>query len=94
MNLSHGNAPSQQKAVRAKSTEWTQEPHPKGELWIGRINGEKVADVFAPSEGGRTPYYSLYLGALGPQYVDVASIESGKRAAQRALNKVVQILAR
>jgi hypothetical protein len=34
----------------------------------------------------------VFLGALGPEYVDVLNIESGKRAAQRAVNKVVQAL--
>jgi hypothetical protein len=79
--------------VLAQKIEWTQEKHPKGELWVGRIGGKKVADVFAP-HGGRTraAHYSVFLGALGPEYVDVLNIESGKRAAQRAVNKVVQAL--
>ncbi|MFE2099555.1 hypothetical protein [Streptomyces sp. NPDC059468] len=79
--------------VLAQEIAWVRQEHPTGEHWIGRIAGKKVADVFAP-QGGRTraAQYSVFLGALGPEYVDVTNVESGKRAAQRAVNKVVQAL--
>lgn len=80
------------KTVKAQSIEWREKEHPKGALWWGFVGERKVADVFAPSEGNK-PSYSLYLGENDvEQLVECSSVESAKRSAQRALNKVVQTL--
>jgi hypothetical protein len=87
--------PKKKPPVKAQKIEWTQEKHPRGELWVGRISGRMVADVF---KGGVGPevgslHYSLYLGGGDDEsYVDCSSVESAKRSAQKALNKVVQTL--
>lgn len=81
------------KPVKAQSIEWRQGEHPKGELWNGWVGGRLVADVFASSYPDTKPYYTLFLGGgYEERYVDCSSIDSAKRSAQRALNKVVQAL--
>jgi hypothetical protein len=84
------------KPVKAQSIEWREEAHPKGESWVGYIGDRRVADVFRYTYEGSVKEscsYSLFLGG-GPdeQYLTCSSIESGKRSAQKALNKVVQTL--
>jgi hypothetical protein len=37
-------------------------------------------------------HYSVHLGPFGKAVVDVANVEAGKRAAQRALDRAVQTL--
>lgn len=80
----------QPQPVKAQKIEWKQAPDPKGELWLGFIGGRKVADVYANNSGTEKPHYSLHLGEESEKYVECSSIESGKRSAQRVLNKVVQ----
>lgn len=81
------------KPVTAQKIEWRQGEHPKGELWNGWVGGRLVADVFASSYPDRKPHYTLFLGGGDEEmYVECSSIDSAKRSAQRALNKVVQTL--
>lgn len=80
------------KPVKAQKIEWREEAHPRGELWWGFIGERKVADVFLGSEGGKANFTVYLGGGDDEQYIDCSSIESGKRAAQRTLNKVVQAL--
>jgi hypothetical protein len=85
--------PKKKPPVKAQSIEWRQEEHPKGEFWVGRIGARVVADVFLHRESESKPHYTLYLGGgVDEQYVECSSIDSAKRSAQRALNKVVQTL--
>jgi hypothetical protein len=80
------------KPVKAQSIEWRRGEHPRGELWVGWTGDRMVADVFLSSEGGK-PHYTLYLGGGDDeQFVECSSVESAKRSAQKALNKVVQTL--
>ncbi len=87
----HPAEPKKNPPVKAQKIEWRQEEHPKGELWVGYIGDRKVADVFQHSDGTE-PSYSVFLGVDDETYLGCSSIESGKRAAQKALNKVVQTL--
>lgn len=81
------------KPVKAQKIEWQLREHPRGDLWVGYVGGRMVADVFAPSQEGRKPYYSLFLGGGDDErLVDCSNVEAAKRTAQRALNKVVQAL--
>lgn len=80
------------KPVKAKTIEWVEQEHSKGEFWVGRIGDRIVADVFGHKDGTK-PHYSLCLGDSDEQYIECSSIDSGKRSAQRALNKAVQTLA-
>lgn len=85
--------PDPKPRTKAQAIEWEQADHPKGEYWVGTINGKKVADVFQNRDVNTQPTYTLHLGDLTTDsWGEVASIESGKRAAQRALNKVVRAL--
>jgi hypothetical protein len=80
--------------VKAKRLEWWQDhSYPKGERWEGTLGGKLVATIVHHSAGyGGGCHYSTHLGQFSTEYTDVSSIDSGKRAAQRALNKVVQAL--
>lgn len=77
-------------AIKAREITWTQTDHPHGEFWVGTIGGRTVADVFGPRSASK-PHYTLRLGDSG-EWGDAATIESAKRSAQKALNKVVQVL--
>jgi hypothetical protein len=89
----HPVEPKKKPPVKAQSIEWREEKHPKGELWVGYIGGRKVADVFASNRESLKPHYTLHLGGGDEEhYVDCSNVESAKRSAQRALNKVVQTL--
>ncbi|MFI0265564.1 hypothetical protein [Streptomyces luteogriseus] len=80
------------KTVKAQKIEWREEAHPRGELWAGFIGERKVADVFASVDNVK-PNYTMYLGGGDDEeYIQCSSVESGKRAAQRVLNKFVQDL--
>lgn len=84
--------PDPKPRTKAQTIVWKQTDHPKGEYWIGTVAGRKVASVFANRDVQSKPTYTLHLGDLGSDWGEAASIESGKRAAQRALNKVVRAL--
>lgn len=88
----HPAEPKKTTPVKARRIEWVQQEHTNGEFWHGLINGKVVADVFASRWPGRDPHYTLHLGPLSLEYMDCASVESGKRAAQAALTKVVKLL--
>jgi hypothetical protein len=92
----HPAEPKKKPPIKAQSIEWRQEAHPKGELWVGYIGDRKVADVFRytyESSAMDSCNYSLFLGGGDDErFLTCSSIESGKRSAQRALNKVVQAL--
>jgi hypothetical protein len=80
--------------VKALRLEWWQDrSYAKGERWEGTVDGELAASVVHHSaeHGGRC-HYSVHLGPFGKTDVDVANVEGGKRAAQRALDKAVQKL--
>jgi hypothetical protein len=82
--------------VRAQKIEWREEEHRKGELWGGYVGDRKVAEVFRYTDEGpakESCSYSLFLGGGDDErYNNCSGVDSGKRAAQRALNKVVQLL--
>jgi hypothetical protein len=81
------------KPVKVQRIDWREGEHPRGALWWGYVGERKVADVFHSSEGGSKPHYTLYLGGGDPEeFVECSSIDSAKRRAQGALNKVVQAL--
>jgi hypothetical protein len=89
----HPAEPKKTPPVKAQRIEWRQEEHPKGEFWVGRIGDRTVADVFGYAGSGEDRFtYSLHLGVEDEKFERCSSIESGKRSAQRALNKVVQTL--
>ncbi|MCC3766493.1 hypothetical protein [Streptomyces sp. UNOC14_S4] len=80
--------------VKVKRLEWTlDETFPKGEKWHGSIDGKHLTTVtrLTPPSKGDT-FYSLLLGSLSSDYVECASVEAGKRAAQAALTKAVKSL--
>jgi hypothetical protein len=82
------NAPT----VRAKPIEWTEGEHPGGELWIGSLGGRPVARVLH-RPGLASAMFRLEMRPFGGEWRDCRNVSSGQRAAQRALNKVLQTLA-
>jgi hypothetical protein len=86
--------------VRVDITSEDYEPDPappvkaqRLERWEGTVGGELVASVVHHSaEHSGKCHYSVHLGPFGKAVVDVSSIEAGKKAAQRALDKAVQKL--
>jgi hypothetical protein len=80
--------------VKAQRLEWWQDrSYTMGERWEGTVGGELVASVVHHSaEHSGKCHYSVHLGPFGKAVVDVANVEAGKRAAQRALDKAVQKL--
>lgn len=78
--------------MKARKLEWEQVPHRNGEHWVGKLDGRVLADVFVPKSGNSTPHFTMYLDAEADQYADCATVESGKRGAQRRLNALVAYL--
>jgi hypothetical protein len=77
--------------VKVQRIEWGQdETYPKGERWVGKVNGMTVATVvhLADTWGGSC-HYSLDLVDAGGESTGV---ESAKRAAQSAFTKFVRSL--
>ncbi|MER5754381.1 hypothetical protein [Streptomyces sp. NPDC002088] len=86
--------PRRKPPVKVQRLEWEQdETYPKGERWVGQVNGKQVATVthFSASYGGKVNYH-VDLGPLSSPYGGVASVAAGKRAAQAALTKAVRSL--
>ncbi|GHB51867.1 hypothetical protein GCM10010331_44260 [Streptomyces xanthochromogenes] len=77
--------------TKVRRIEWEQdETYPKGERWIGRVNGEQVASVVHLSETwGGSCSYMLSLRDVGRF---AANVDAAKRAAQSAFTKFVRSL--
>lgn len=82
------NAPT----VKARALEWAEGDYSGAELWIGSLGGRAVARVLH-RPGLASAMFRLDMGPFGGEWRDCRNVESGKRAAQRALNKVLQALA-
>jgi hypothetical protein len=90
----HPVEPKKKPPVKAQSIEWALDPSwTRGERWVGRVGGNVIAHVTSHPESMEDPFtVRMLVGELAPEWPDCSSIESGKRVAQRALNKVVQTL--
>lgn len=80
-------------SVKARTLEWElDESYPKGERWVGKLNGYELAHVihFGKAWGGDVSY------GLDMKPFDVlgnaATVASGKTMVQRALTQAVKIL--
>jgi hypothetical protein len=79
---------------KARTLEWSPAESSAEEVrWEGRIDGRVLATVTDWTASGSSVFYDLPLGELGGGAIRVSSVEAGKKAAQRALNKVVKFLA-
>lgn len=79
--------------AQARKMEWERdEKFSPGERWEGRLDGKVLAVVTDLRPHGSSVLYSLSLGALDEGAIRVGTIEGGKRAAQRALDRVVRLL--
>ncbi|MFJ6508681.1 hypothetical protein [Streptomyces sp. NPDC091879] len=82
------------KPVKVQRIEWERdEKYPKGERWLGRVNGKDLATVVHQSAtwGGRCSY-RLDLGDFGDSGGYSTNAEGAKRAAQTAFTKLVRSL--
>jgi hypothetical protein len=90
----HPAEPKKKPPVKVQRLEWEQdESYPKGERWVGRVNGKRVAVVVHLSDTwGGGCHYHLVLGEITDYGGKSTSIDAGKRAAQSAFSKFVKSL--